>query len=354
MPGRPKVRLGEKPGTDAFLDEVASARLGIPYNAPDDKGPAPAAGSKPVKGSLRWLVGEYKRRAAGSVAERTMMLRARMLEEICLSGKKRKRGDLPYALMEKKHITEIRDELRETPGARNDVVKALSAMFYWAVKDAGLAKVNPCAGIDRLNSGEGFHTWTPAEVEKYESVHPAGSKARLALHLAMFTGLRIAELAIVGRQHVRDGWITIRPGKTKRSSGVVVEIPVLPELETALANGPTGNMTFLVTEYSKPFTKAGLGGKMRAWCDAADLTHCSMHGLRKAGAARAAENGATENQLMAIFGWTTMEQATLYTKKASRRRMAEKGMKFLRPEQSADEFVSPEIGVAKSETKTGK
>jgi hypothetical protein len=31
----------------------------------------------------------------------------------------------------------------------------------------------------------------------------------------------------------------------------------------------------------------------------------AAHGLRKAGATRAAENGATVNQLMALFGWKT-------------------------------------------------
>jgi hypothetical protein len=37
------------------------------------------------------------------------------------------------------------------------------------------------------------------------------------------------------------------------------------------------------------------------------------HGLRKAGATIAAENGATVRQLMAIFGWKTLVRAELYT-----------------------------------------
>jgi len=38
-------------------------------------------------------------------------------------------------------------------------------------------------------------------------------------------------------------------------------------------------------------------------CGGAALPHCSAHGGRKAGGTLAAENGATERQLMAIFGW---------------------------------------------------
>lgn len=354
MPGKPKVRLRETPGTAAFEEEIAAARLGLPYGEKSDEKAATSASAPATKGSLRWLVEQYKRRGVGTVSDKTFQNRLKLLEEICRSGKKRKRGDLPYAMMEMKHVTEIRDELRQTPGARNDVVKALSALFHWAVGTAGLAKTNPCAGISRLDSGDGFHTWTENEVAQYEATHPRGTKARLALELALYTGLRISELAIVGRQHVKDGWLTIRPAKTQRSSKVTVEIPVLPELQRAIDDGPTGNLTFLVNEQGKPFTVKGLGNRMRKWCDKAHLHHCSMHGLRKAGASRAAENGATENQLMAIFGWTTMEQATLYTKKANRKRMAAKGIKHLSREQNGDVFVSPSEGMERSETKTGE
>jgi hypothetical protein len=52
--------------------------------------------------------------------------------------------------------------------------------------------------------------------------------------------------------------------------------------------------------------------------------------LRKAGAAIAAENGATEHQLMAIFGWQTIKEAERYTKAARRRKMAGDAMPLLR------------------------
>ncbi len=43
---------------------------------------------------------------------------------------------------------------------------------------------------------------------------------------------------------------------------------------------------------------------------------------RKAAATRAAENGATERELEAIFGWSGGRMATLYTKSANRTRLA--------------------------------
>jgi integrase len=99
----------------------------------------------------------------------------------------------------------------------------------------------------------------------------------------------------------------------------------LPELAAVIDAGPTGDLTFLVTEYGKPFTAAGFGGWFRKRCDEAGLPHCTAHGLRKAGATLAAEAGATDRQLMAMFDWTTSGQATVYTAAADKKRLAREG-----------------------------
>lgn len=350
-PGRPKVRLREEPGTKAFDDEVACARIGIPYEKKIM--PAPRKPGTPAKeNSFHWLVQQYKQRAKNRLNPDQLARRVRLLEEICESGKKR-RGDLPYKMMERKHVLEIRDTIRDTAGAQNNVVKTVSAMFGWAIS-VGLADRNPAIGIEHLHSGDGFHAWTVDEVRQYEERHPQGSKARLALHLGLFTGLRLSDLATLGKQHIRDGWLYVRPGKTGKSSGVVVEIPVLAELQATIEATETGDMTFLITDLGRPFTVNGLGNKMRQWCDQAGLPQCSMHGLRKAGATIAADNGATDSQLMAIFGWTTKKQTTLYTKKADRKRLAGEAIRKLVPEQKTDETVPPQKGLPESGTKIAK
>ena len=43
---------------------------------------------------------------------------------------------------------------------------------------------------------------------------------------------------------------------------------------------------------------------------------------RARAATRMADNGATEAQLMAVFGWTDAKMATHYTRTANRRRLA--------------------------------
>jgi len=54
--------------------------------------------------------------------------------------------------------------------------------------------------------------------------------------------------------------------------------------------------------------------------------------LRKASATIAAESGATEAELNAMFGWTGHQMAQLYTKRADRQRLAARAMaKWARP-----------------------
>ena len=51
--------------------------------------------------------------------------------------------------------------------------------------------------------------------------------------------------------------------------------------------------------------------------------------MRKARVSIAAEDGATEHQLMAIFGWATTKEAERYTKTAKRKKMAGDAMSLL-------------------------
>jgi integrase len=80
-------------------------------------------------------------------------------------------------------------------------------------------------------------------------------------------------------------------------------------------------IAFIVTRRGTPWTKGALGTEFVAAARAAGVVGKSAHGMRKAAATRAAENGATERELEAIFGWSG-GMATLYTRSANRSRLA--------------------------------
>ena len=110
-----------------------------------------------------------------------------------------------------------------------------------------------------------------------------------------------------------------------------MQLPVLPELQEVLDGTVLGKDTFVVTARGKPLTSDGFGNWFRDRWDEAGLPHCTAHGRRKAGARTAAENGATEKQMMAIFGWTTADLAAHYSKKANQKKLGGDARSLLIP-----------------------
>jgi integrase len=159
-----------------------------------------------------------------------------------------------------------------------------------------------------LPTTDGHHVWTEDECAAFEARWPRGTRERVAFDVLLYTGLRRGDAVRLGRPHVRDGVATIRTEKT----GQVVTIPILPPLQASLDAGPIGELTFIAGERGRPMKKESFGTWFRKACNAAGVPG-SAHGLRKAGATRAANNGATEAQLEAIFGWRGGGMASLYT-----------------------------------------
>ena len=124
--------------------------------------------------------------------------------------------------------------------------------------------------------------------------------------------MRRGDAAMLGRQHIRNGVIALRTAKT----GQQVTIPLLSELSRVIEATPsTGDLSLVgmkVATFGKWFARAARAAGVPGSC----------HGLRKAGATRAANNGATVAQLESIFGWRGGRMASLYTRGADRVRLA--------------------------------
>jgi integrase len=337
-----KVRIREKPGTAAFASAYTAALERLESAEPRA---LPRRQSAP-SGTLGWLVASYVAAAEFKALDRiSQRTRRGILEGCLLEPREPGSSDLmalcPIDVLAAPHVLMFRDRRADKPGAANNRLKYLSAMFGWAV-GRGILRWNPARDVKPVRySSSGFHSWTPAEVLQFEARHPIGSKARLALALLLFTGPRRGDVVTFGRQHVKDGWIRFVPRKTRYKRSTLLEIPIVPELARILAATPTGELTFLETEYGRAFSAAGFGAWFRKRCDEAGLEHCTAHGLRKAGAAIAAERGATDRQLMALYGWTSSSQATVYTAAADRKKLAGEAAKLLSGDRTENEPAPP-------------
>jgi integrase len=317
--GYPTVYLKEPPGTEKNPSEEVKALVA-------DARPAQPGAKRAVPGSVDDLVARfYESTAFSNGGADTKRVNRGILEAF-----RAEHGDLPVRRLTFEHIEAIltakgekRVEGKRTVGGKSaafNLKKQLKRLFDHGVK-LKMIPTNPVdlAGSVKVPKG-GIHTWTEGEVAQFQARHPLGSKPRLALEIMLWTGQRRGDARLFGPGHVKGGRMRYVQGKT----GKELWLPMAPALLAAISAMPAvGVKTYLVTEFGKPFSKAGFGNWFRDRCDEAGLPQCSAHGLRKAIARRMAESGAGNQGIKSVTGHSNDAEVALYTAEVDQARLAE-------------------------------
>lgn len=301
----PRIRIPGEYGSDEFTEAYQAAISG--QNPPSKKARS---------GSLEWLITRYRETSPWlTLAAATRRQRENIFKHVI-----EKSGHEPFAEITRAHMVAGRERRAATPAQARNFLDAMRGLFRWAL-DAGMIDMDPTAGVKNIarTKGEGFEVWTEDEVALYERRWPIGTKERVWLDVILYTGLRRGDAVRIGRQHVRDGIASIKTEKSRFT--VEVTIPILQTLQVTLDAGPTGDLTFICGDKGLPLTKESFGNIFREACRKAGVQK-SAHGVRKIGATRAANAGATVAELEALFGWQGGAMASLYTRSADRRRLA--------------------------------
>jgi integrase/recombinase XerD len=104
---------------------------------------------------------------------------------------------------------------------------------------------------------------------------------------------------------------------------------------------PKAHLTYIVTAQGKPRSKYGLGNDFAKWATEAGLpARCRLHGLKKGGMRRLAEDGSTTHELMAISGHRTLSEVQRYTDGADQKRLADSGMAKKRSQSENTELAN--------------
>ncbi|MHA7777229.1 tyrosine-type recombinase/integrase [Roseibium sp. M-1] len=303
-------------------------------------------------GSIGWLFDQYQRSKTFQQQDQaTQRDKHSVLGRYCAAV-----GHHPFQKLRKSDVEASQMKRRETPAAADKLVKYLKALFNWALNDLDLMARfplprNPAEGVSKISRSDGFHTWSASEIATFREHYPLGTTARLAFELLYNLGIRRSDLVQLGPGNLDGDTIKLVPQKGSKNELLV--LPIAKALAEALRHDPQDQETFLMTEYGKPFSSNGFGNKMRDWCDTAGLKQCSSHGLRKSAATVLAEAGATEYQLMAVFGWSDSKTARIYTKKAEQQRLARSAFAHL--ENTSEPINVPLSSTVKSSgTKRGK
>jgi integrase len=319
-PGSPRIRLPGIVGSAEFMAAYQQALAAAPL--------AIGASKRSKPGSVSIAIAEYY----GSHDFRSLTGGTPAKRRAILERFREQHGHLPLGSLPKEFLVALLDTMPRF-AARNWLT-AFRHFIGWCV-ERKLLRNDPTLGL-RLKTpkSDGHHTWSEDEIATFEARHPISSKARLALALGLYTAQRRSDVVRVGRQHIRDGVLTVRQQKT----GALLAIPVHPDLAAIIAATPTGHLTLLTTKHGKSFSPNGLNNQFRSWCDAAGLpTYCKFHGLRKAALTRLADAGCTAHEIAAISGHRTLKEVEHYTRSADQARLARAAM-----ERIANESVKPE------------
>lgn len=309
-----RIRFRMRGGVDLYIDEKPGTRaFDVAYAAALQQTPKPAGVGRTKPGSVKALAALYKQspeftRTAVATQKTYGGIIDRFVEE---------HGDKLARSLARQHIKAILGRMSDRKQAANNLLKVLRRMLNLAV-DVGMIPTNPAIGMTAYPSKtKGFHTATDDDFALYEAKHPSGTKARMAYALLRYTTVRRGDVVLLGKQHVQNGRLKFCQSKT----GYEVDIPIVPELWREIEK--CDGMTFLLTEYGKPFSAAGFGNRMRRWCDEAGLPQCSAHSFRKGTSRELAEKGKTTNQIAAVTGHQTLKEVETYTRDASRRALAD-------------------------------
>jgi integrase len=288
----------------------------------------PVAVDRYARGTVGWVAGRYYASAAftGRKNVETAANSRRILEPFVSGFANDQLGDFRFD-----HIEAVLSKAAATrtvgkrklggPSASNNLRGELKPFFDYGFKLLDIEKKNPVEQAAPIAVPKrGFHSWSEGEIAQFRAHWPIGTKARLCVEIALWTWLRRGDVSTFGRKHLQGGKLQLVHSKTSKALG----LPAAPQLIAAIEAMPvTGTETYLVTSFGKPFSKGGLGNKVREWCDQAGLPHCTLHGLRKAGARRAAELQASNQMLKAVGGWSGDQEVALYTASADQVRLAE-------------------------------
>jgi integrase len=294
-PGLPRIALPLPVGSRAFVEA---------YQAAPEAPPAP-------------VMGKAKPRSIAALVD--LYCHSRKWTDLAPSSQRSYRyvlgpfvaehGHRSCVQMEAKHVDAIMDAMVGTPVQANRLRKLLSRMMRMAIRQ-GWRKDNPAAVCDNFKiKSKGHRPWSVEEIAAFEATYPIGSDERLAFALLLYTGQRVSDVVRMGRQHAKDGVITIK----QKKSGVTVEvsIPIRPELKVVLDEVQSRRIapTFLLNQYGKARSAAGLSTMFGQWCEKAGLpADAHAHGLRKSFNTDAAEAGCTPHEIMALSGHKTLAE----------------------------------------------
>jgi site-specific recombinase XerD len=283
-------------------------------------GPQAPTDRKPLTGTIGALCVAYM----ASAAYQNLAHGTRGYMRLHIEAIRKTWGTAQASTLEAKHIRA--DLAKMQPHPANTRLKAWKAMCKWAFNEAALLDANPAAAVAKRVTprSDGFTPWDRADVAAFRAYWPHHTQQRMAFEVMHRTGAAIGDACEIGPAMVRDGWLHYRRGKTESPAVCPMTAEVSPSwfehddnLALCVAAQPR-HAIWIVTQRGASKSHQSASQWFARACRAAGLAKGkTAHGIRKHRAQVFMENGATDDQRMAILGHETKAEARRYSAGAS-------------------------------------
>lgn len=211
---------------------------------------------------------------------------------------------------------------KKWPRFADQMIAALSSMFRQAVK-RGKMPFNPCLGMDKAHTADpnANREWEAEELDFVRASAPL--EILIPVMLARYAGLRGQTVVGVNRRHLKPHPLTGQAVRYHaRKNRRIVNLPVLPELQTFLANLKVQRADGLIavrddgTEWA---SEKEMQTRVSHWLrdrerDGLIGAGTTLHGLRVSYAAWWKRNGATDDEVTDLIGDSSPRMGRHYTR----------------------------------------
>ena len=155
------------------------------------------------------------------------------------------KAEQPFRRITTADVEGIRGAFLATGASGSTVNKSLAVVrrIFQSAVDCGALDLNPAKSIKSVSTSDS-ETRLPFSVPEVRNLLSASpsDEWRGLITLAASTGLRCHDVRTLTSENISGQWLTIQPGKTSKSTGAVVKVPLTPSCSQWLEGRPAGQL----------------------------------------------------------------------------------------------------------------
>jgi integrase len=245
-------------------------------------------------------------------------------------------ADFNVGQIEVADVIDFTDQFKHAPSAAKHYKALLSTFFRWAISKR-LCKKNPCREIWLPRPPKKALVWTPdiyqqvrgamLRVDIHDRPFSAGVMMQCYMDLSFLLYQRATDIRLLKWSQISDSSVWFYPTKTRRSSGVQLEIEVTPEirrvLDRAAAESKRMSITspyVIHTRKGTAFTRSGIYAAFRRSGKRVGVIGVNAKALRPFAATMAKKAGYSFEELQDGLGHTSIGTTESYVRRHAIRR----------------------------------